>query len=112
MPDKTAAEAIEPQSIEDLQERYQLLNTRKIQAETNLANAKKQLEQLQQEAREKYQTDDLAALREKLDTTKAENEEKRRDYQQQLDRIDREIVAVEKRFASPEQLAGNEEAIA
>ncbi|MGE3637372.1 MAG: hypothetical protein AB7G28_02355 [Pirellulales bacterium] len=111
MPDRTAAETIEPQCIEDLQERYQQLNTRKIQAETNLANAKKQLEQLQQEARDKYETDDLSILRKKLDTIKAENEHKRRDYQQQLDRIDRELVAVEQRFASPEQPAGDEESI-
>jgi chromosome segregation ATPase len=109
MPDEAAAEMAQPQCIEDLQERYQQLNKRKIQAETNLDNAKKQLEQLQQEAREKYETDDLAELRTKLDTMKAQNDQKRRDYQLQLDSIDRELAAVEQRFTAPEQPAGGEQ---
>ena len=62
------------QSIEQLQQRYAKLNEQKIQAETNLEHAKKQLDQLQKEAREKYGTDDLAELRKKLDEMKAENE--------------------------------------
>ncbi len=108
MSEKATTETAEPQSIEDLQSRYQKLNTRKIQAETNLGNAKKQLEQLQQEARDKYETDDLAALRNKLDAMKAANEKKRRDYQQQLDRIESELHTVEQRFAAPEQPADEE----
>ena len=54
------------QTIEELQQRYQLLNTKKIQSETNLLNATQLLDNLKKEAREKYGTDDLDALREKL----------------------------------------------
>lgn len=110
MSEKALTETADPQSIEELQSRYQKLNTRKIQAETNLVNAKKQLEQLQQEARDKYETDDLVTLRDKLDAMKAANESKRRDYQQQLDRIESELHAVEKRFVAPAKPTGEKEA--
>jgi chromosome segregation ATPase len=98
------------QSIEELQKRYQKLNTRKIQAETNLENAKTQLERLRQDARENYGTDDVAELREKLDAMTAENEEKRSKYQVDLDRIEAELQAVEQTFAASENPpAGQEE---
>ncbi len=42
------------QPIEVLQQRYQALDKRKIQAETHLENARRELERLQREAREKY----------------------------------------------------------
>src|SRR5262245_1560510 len=90
------------QSIEELQKRYQKLNTRKIQAETNLENARMQLERLRKEAREKYGTDDVDELRNKLNQMTAENEEKRSKYQVELDGIERELEAVEQKFATPE----------
>jgi chromosome segregation ATPase len=95
-----AAESGGEQSIEKLQERYKQLNTRKIQAETHLDNARAQLEALQAEAREKYGTDDLAALREKLAQMKAENESKRAAYQEQLDKIEADLAVVEQKFAA------------
>ena len=88
------------QSIEELQKRYQKLNTRKIEAGINLSNATAKLGELKQEAREKYGTDDLAELRGKLDSMKADNDEKRRKYQADLDRIDAELEAVERKFAA------------
>jgi len=90
------------QSIEELQERYQSLNTRKIQAETNLANAKNQLATLKQEALRDYGTDDLTELRAKLTAMKAENEQKRKTYQADLDRIEAELAVVDQRFAAAE----------
>jgi hypothetical protein len=57
---------------------------------------------LKKEAREKYGTDDLNTLREKLDAMKAENEEKRMNYQAELDRIETELKSVEEKFASSE----------
>lgn len=95
-----AAAAGGEQSIEKLQERFSQLNKRKIQAETNLDNAREQLEKLQAEAREKYGTDDLAALREKLAQMKAENEAKRAAYQEQLDKIEADLADVEQKFAA------------
>jgi chromosome segregation ATPase len=97
------------QSIEELQKRYQTLHTRKIQAETNLDNATRQLESLKQEARETYGTDDVAELHEKLDAMKAENEEKRKNYQTALDRIESELEAVEQKFAVTENLPATPE---
>jgi len=90
------------QSIEQLQERYQQLNKRKIQAETHLQNAQHQLEKLQDEARQKYGTADVAELRQKLAAMKAENESKRAGYQAELERIESDRVAVEQKFAATE----------
>ena len=86
------------QPIEVLQQRFQSLNTRKIQSETNLENAKKELERLQREAREKYGTDDVDELRKKLEQMKSDNEEKRRNYQADLDRIESELSEIETRY--------------
>jgi len=86
------------QPIEVLQQRFQSLNTRKIQSETNLENARKELERLQREAREKYGTDDVDALRKKLEQMKSDNEEKRRSYQADLDRIESELSEIETRY--------------
>jgi chromosome segregation ATPase len=86
------------QSIEVLQQRYQSLNTRRIQAETNLENARKELDRLRHEARDKYGTDDVDELRKKLEQMKSDNEEKRRDYQAELDRIEAELGEIETRY--------------
>jgi len=87
------------QTIEQLQSRYRELNTKKIQAETNLKNATEHLTGLKEEARQKFGTDDVAELRKKLEAMKAENEEKRKNYQAQLDQIESDLLGVEKKFA-------------
>ncbi len=86
------------QTIERLTQRYNQLNTRKIEAETNLKSARKQLEEFQKEARETYGTDDLEALKRKLAEMEAENEKKRADYQTALDRIETDLDAVEEKY--------------
>lgn len=88
------------QSIDVLQKRYTALNTRKIQAETELNGAEKRLKQLQDEARQKYGTDDVAELQKKLEQMQADNEDKRAKYQADLDRIEGELAAVEQKFAA------------
>jgi hypothetical protein len=96
---KSDAAGGDDQSIEQLQARYQSLNTKKIQADTNLSHAQRQLTALQNEAREKFGTDDVAELQKKLDQMKTENEAKRRQYQADLDRIEGELKAVDEKFA-------------
>src|SRR4051812_48602102 len=88
------------QTIEQLQQRYQKLDRRKIEAETNLKNASEQLENLRKEARTKYGTDDLESLKKMLSDMREENERKRREYQAQLDGIDRELEKVETEFSA------------
>ncbi|NLX97992.1 MAG: hypothetical protein GXY83_17655 [Rhodopirellula sp.] len=95
-----AETASSEQTIEQLQARYRELNTKKIQAETNLKNATDHLTGLKEEARQKFGTDDVAELRKKLDAMKAENEEKRKNYQAQLDQIESDLSGVEKKFAA------------
>jgi chromosome segregation ATPase len=90
------------QTIDELQRRYEELNTKKIQCETKLDSARQQLDSLKREAREKYGTDDLAALQAKLQQMKDENEASRRKYQEDLDRIDAELAQVEQNFHATE----------
>lgn len=102
---RSTGPATAQQSIEQLQQRYQSLHTQKIQADTSLKHAQKQLADLQAQAREKYGSDDVAALQQKLADMKTENEDKRRQYQADLDQIETELQAVDAKFAG----AGNEE---
>ena len=88
------------QTIEQLQQRYDKLHKQKIQAETKLESARSQLEALQEEAREKYGTDNLAELQAKLEAMQADNEQKRTAYQTGLERIESDLAAVEQRFAA------------
>lgn len=99
-----------PQSIEDLTNRYRELDKRKTQAETKLEGARSHLADLQRQAREKYGTDDLPALREMLEQMTAENEAKRSQYQSDLDRIEADLAAVEAKFAASESATGSDEA--
>ena len=86
------------QSIEELKRRYESLHRKKIQAEANLDNAKKQLEELKAQARKEYGTDDIEALKKKLAQMQAENERRRAEYQQQLDRVESDLKAVEEKY--------------
>lgn len=95
----------EPQTIEQLQQRYEQLNTQKIQCKTKLDSALEQLEKLKRDAREKYGTDDVAALQNKLDQLKAENEQKRASYQAHLEQIESDLSRVEQNFQTTEALA-------
>lgn len=88
------------QSIEDLQRRYQGLHTKKTQAETLRDEAKKRLEELKVQAREKYGTDDAAELQKKLDEMVAENARKVAEYKAHLDSIEQGLAEVERKFAS------------
>jgi hypothetical protein len=89
----------EKQSIERLTERYTALSTKKIQAQTNLDNAEKELKKLKKQAKEEYGTDDLEQLKEKLNEMETENERKRSEYQQLLDTIEGELAKVEDQYA-------------
>jgi len=86
------------QSIEELRERYASLHERRIEAKTNLENARKRLEELKEQARQEYGTDDLEELKVKLREMEDENERKRSEYQQSLDRIEADLQAVEDRY--------------
>jgi phage shock protein A len=87
------------QSIEELTKRFSELNTKKIQAETNLKNAEQSLAKLREKAREDYGTDDIDKLKAKLAEMEAENEHKRSEYQRSLDKIEADLEQVERKYA-------------
>jgi hypothetical protein len=96
------------QGIEELQQRYQTLNEKRITAEANLENAQNRLNDLKKDARAKYGTDDIEQLQRMLQEMRAENERKRSSYQQELDRIEDALQEVENRF---EQAQTSDEAV-
>lgn len=87
------------QTIEQLQQRYQELNRKKIQAETQRDSAKTRLDELKAQAQEKYGTDDVAKLQEKLTEIISDNAKKRAKYQEDLDKIDKGLADVEAKFS-------------
>ena len=95
---RTPAAAVTQRPWPNCKERYRQLNERKIAAETEHRGAKKRLEELQAEALAKYGTDDLAELQRKLAEIKADNENKRAQYQADLEKIEGDLAAVEQQF--------------
>lgn len=85
----------EIQDIEQLKRRYETLRDKKTEADTLLRTAEAELEKLKAEARERYGTDDVEALKKKLGDMEAENRRKRQEYQALLDGIERDLKHVE-----------------
>ena|SRR5688572_7545171 len=90
------------QTIEELQKRYQHLRDKKVEAETHYRNAQTQLDDLKRQAREKYGTDDVAKLEQMLAKMRLENEQRRSQYQAELDRIEGDLAGVEQNFSAAE----------
>lgn len=84
--------------IEQLKREFARLDREKTTAEADLKNANEQLDLLKTEAREKFQTDDVDALKRKLAQMHAENEARRVEYQKHLDEINAKLAAVEQQF--------------
>ena len=82
-------------SIEELTDEYNRLNERRIQAQTQLEEATKQLEALQKEALEEFETSDVGELQAKLEQMEAENEKRRSEYQTLLESIAADLTKVE-----------------
>lgn len=99
--------AAEDQTIEQLQQRYQELNRKKIQAETQRDNANARLDELKAKAKRDYGTDDVVELQAKLGEMIAENARKRAKYQEDLDKIEEGLAAVEAKFAKTESADEN-----
>ncbi|MGD0770998.1 MAG: hypothetical protein ABSB42_22670 [Tepidisphaeraceae bacterium] len=95
------------QTIEQLQQRYHELNRKKIQAETQRDSATTRLDELKAQAREKYGTDDVAKLQEKLAGIINENARKRAKYQEDLDKIEKGLAEVEGKFSEAASGAGD-----
>ena len=93
----------EAQEIEELRRRYDDLNQKRIRTDANLQNARKRLEELQEQAKKNFGTDDLDELRAKLTEMKSENERKRSEYQESLDRIEYELAEVEQQYAEVQE---------
>jgi len=94
--------ATEASSIEELTSEYERLNKRKIQAQTQLDGATRQLEELQKEAENEFGTSDVDQLKSRLDQMEAENEKRRKEYQVLLEGIANDLEKVEQESTEPE----------
>lgn len=88
----------EIQDIEELTERYDDLNRKKIRAEGDLERARKDLEEYRKEAEEMYGSSDIGVLKQRLNEMIQENDRKKMAYQQSLDQIEQGIVEIEGRM--------------
>jgi len=90
---------VKKQSMEELAKRYTKLDREKTTTEANLKTARERLEELQEEARKQYGTDDPEELKKLLAQKEEENERKRSEYQALLDKVENDLREVGDKFA-------------
>jgi len=95
-----------PRTIEQLKEEYESLNERKIQTQTQLEEATKQLTVLQKEAVAEFETSDIDELQTKLKQMEQENETRRQEYQELLDSISGDLKKIEHESNSTTETKG------
>ena len=100
MPNSQSHAAIE--TIEELQARYQGLTAKKIKVETQRDHAQEQLKQIKAQALEQFGSDDLETLKLRLAEMKKSNEQKRVEYQKQLDQIEQKLGEIDEQFVAAE----------
>jgi chromosome segregation ATPase len=82
-------------TLDELTKQYNVLNERKIQAETQLKEAEKRLLEMQTQAQKEFGTNDIAELQARLEQLEAENETRRADYQALLKGIQTDLKNIE-----------------
>lgn len=87
------------QTIEQLRDRYEELNSKRIVFQTKRDSALEQLNELKASALKLYGTDDVDQLQKKLEELKAENEAQRKKYQASLDEIDAQLEEIDEEFS-------------
>ena len=92
----------EQQAIEALQVRFDKLSHERTRIEARQEAAQKQLDELREQARQQFGTDDVKELEKQLAAMKKENEEKRARYEASLDGIEGKLKEIENQFAAPE----------
>ena len=93
----------ENQTIEQLQTRYEGLNEQKIKVSTQREHALQRLDELKSQAKQQYGSDDVERLSIMLKEMKSKNEEMRSQYQATLDGIDRDLAAIDEKFADSQE---------
>lgn len=88
--------------VATLKHQFRELERQKIEAGRDLKHAKDRLQTLASEAREKYGTDDLDELRERLAAMRAENKKRLEDYRRHLESLEKGLGDIESRYAAAE----------
>ena len=82
--------------MDELRKRYEVLSKKKTVCETQLGTAEKTLQTLQAQAVAAYGTDNLDALKTRLEEMKAENQRLQDEYKASLDGIEASLKEVDK----------------
>ncbi|HPB30284.1 MAG TPA: hypothetical protein PLB62_02410 [Candidatus Sumerlaeota bacterium] len=112
MAEKTTGKGREPEKLspreemEKLRKRFETLDRKRIQTETSLAHAEKDLKTLQEKAREEFGTDDPEELARRLEEMRAENERLCREYREHLDAIESGLNDIDRRYRESRQEGG------
>ncbi len=86
-----------------LRQRFEKLNNQKIRADEQRRLAESQLAQFREEALEKWGTDQLEILEQKLERMKRDNEAASMEYERHLDEIDAALQDIEELHSSKAQ---------
>ena len=89
-------------SIEELTTRFRKLDTEKTRVQTLLDSASQRLEELLEEAEEKFGTRDLKELKSKLKDLERENLTMKKQYQAQLESVEEKLARLDNEFESQE----------
>ena len=84
-----------PQTIEQLQKRYEKLNNSKVRLQAERDIAAKELDRLKKKAKEQFGTDDAQQLQDQLSKLQQQNEKMKIEYQQDLDSIDQQLQNIQ-----------------
>jgi chaperonin cofactor prefoldin len=82
-------------AIDGLRKRFDALNTRRIQIQTQLEAEQTRLAELKRDAQSQFGTDDIGNLTEMLQELERANAEKVKAYQASLDSIEQSLSRVE-----------------
>ena len=83
------------QELEQLRAKHTTLDRKKTTAEANLKTATTNLDAQKAQARQLYDTDDLAELRKKLEEMRQSNQRKLDAYKKHLEEIESNLAKVE-----------------
>ncbi|MFZ4575482.1 MAG: hypothetical protein ACOYN0_13880 [Phycisphaerales bacterium] len=88
-----------PMEFLELANRHRALDNERAAAVGQLKSAEARLEEAKTKARDQFGTDDLPALRTKLEEMRAENLRKRAEYQALLDGIEAKLAEINSNYA-------------
>lgn len=90
---------LEDAKLKELQTRFKELETKKTQVATLKEATEKRVNELKEEARNSFGSDNIDELKEKLKEMQAENEKRKKEYEEHLLGIETSLKEIDKEYA-------------